>query len=54
MPSMAGGRLIRFCFPLMKMVMYSFCRRFFSAFSATVSFLLRFVMMDAGLFPLYR
>ncbi|MDL2124758.1 MAG: hypothetical protein LWX51_17155 [Deltaproteobacteria bacterium] len=22
-----GGRLTRFCFPLMKMVMYSFCRR---------------------------
>ena len=46
MPSMVGGRLTRFCFPLMKMVMYSFCRRFFSAFSAAVSFLLRFAMMD--------
>ena len=27
MPLMVGGRLTRFCFPLMKMVMYSFCRR---------------------------
>jgi hypothetical protein len=32
------------------MVMYSFCRRFFSAFSAAVSFRLRFGMMDIALF----
>jgi hypothetical protein len=49
-PSMVGGRLTRFCFPLIKMVMYSFCRRFFSAFSAAVSFRLRFAMMDISLF----
>jgi hypothetical protein len=47
---MVGGRLTRFCFPLMNMVMYSFCRRFFSAFSAAVSFRLRFAMMDIALF----
>ena len=47
---MVGGRLTRFCFPLMKMVMYSFCRRFFSAFSAAVSFRLRFAMMDIAVF----
>jgi hypothetical protein len=35
---------------LMKMVMYSFCRRFFSAFSAGVSFRLRFAMMDISRF----
>jgi hypothetical protein len=35
---------------LIKMVMYSFCRRFFSAFSAAVSFRLRFAMMDITLF----
>jgi len=50
MPSMVGGRLTRFCFPLMKMVMYSFCRRFLSAFSAAVSFRLRFAMIDTALF----
>ena len=49
-PSMVGGRLTRFCFPLIKMVMYSFCRRFFSAFSAALSFRLRFAMMDIALF----
>jgi len=49
-PSMVGGRLTRFCFPLIKMVMNSFCRRFFSAFSAAVSFRLRFAMMDIALF----
>jgi hypothetical protein len=38
MPSMVGGRLTRFCFPRMKTVMYSLRRRFFSAFSAAVSF----------------
>jgi len=42
-PLMVGGRLTRFCFPLMKMVMYSFCRSFFST---AVSFCLRFAMMD--------
>jgi hypothetical protein len=31
---------------LIKMVMYSFCRRFFSAFSAEVSFRLCFAIMD--------
>ena len=31
-PSMAGGRLIRFCFPFTKIVMYSFCRCLFSPF----------------------
>ena len=49
-PSMVGGRRIRFCFPLMKMVMYSFCLRFFSAFSAAVSFRLRFAMMVTALY----
>ncbi len=49
-PSMVGGRLTRFCFPLIKMVMYSFCRRFLSAFSAAVSFRLRFVMVDIAPF----
>jgi hypothetical protein len=50
MPSMVGGRLTRFCFPLMKIVMYSFRRRFFSAFSAAVSFRFRFVMLDTAPF----
>jgi hypothetical protein len=35
---------------LIKMVIYSFRRRFFSAFSAAVSFRLRFTMMDIALF----
>jgi hypothetical protein len=35
---MVGGRLNRFCFPLMKIVMNSNCRRFLSAFSRVVSF----------------
>ena len=42
MPSTVGGRLTRFCFPLMNIVMYSCWRFFFSAFSAEVNF--RFVM----------
>ena len=50
---MVGGRLTRFCFPLMKMVMYSFYRRLFSTFSAAVSFRLRFAMMDTALFLSY-
>ena len=48
-PSMVGGRLTRFCFPLIKMVIYSFRRRFFSAFSAAVSFLLRLAMINTAL-----
>src|SRR5271169_5440062 len=38
MPSILGGRLTRFCFPLMKMYIYSSRLRHFSAFSAAVSF----------------
>ena len=44
----------RFCFPLMKMVMNSFCRRFFSAFSAAVSFRLCFTMTDTSPFLAQR
>ena len=46
-PSMVGGRLTRFCFPFMKIVLYSFFRRFFSAFSAAVSLRLRFAITNA-------
>jgi len=42
--SMVDGRLTRFCFPLTKMVMYSFRLLFFSAFSAAVSFRLGFAI----------
>ena len=50
MPSIVGGRLTRFCFPWMKMVMNS-CRRLFrSLFSAAVSFRLRFdILVAAGI-----
>ena len=51
-PSMVAGRLTRFCFPLMKMVMYSFYQRFFSLFSAAVSLRLRFAVIDAALLSL--
>jgi len=51
-PSIVGGRLTRFCFPFMNMVMYSFCRRFFAVFSAAVSFRLHFAVMGIALFIL--
>lgn len=43
-PSMAGGLLIFFCFPLMKIVMNSNFRRLLSAFSRVGSFSLGFFM----------
>ena len=46
-PSIVGGLLTRFCFPLTKMIMNS-CRRFLrSLFSAALSFRLRFAMTYA-------
>ncbi len=42
---MVGGRLTRFCFPLIKMVIYSFCLRSLSAFSEEVSLCFRFVII---------
>jgi len=44
MPSIVAGLLTRFCFPFMKMIIYSFFRRFFSAFCADVSFFFRFAI----------
>jgi len=38
----------------MKIVMYSFLRRFFSAFSAEVNFRLRFAMIDSDISPQVR
>jgi hypothetical protein len=43
-PSMVGGRRSRFIFPWTKMVMNSWRRRFFAAFSASVSFRFRLAM----------
>src|SRR4030042_3640665 len=44
MPSIVGGRLICFCLPFMKTVMYSSCRFFFAAFCSGVSFFFRLVI----------
>ena len=46
---MVGGRLTRLCLPLIKMVMYSFCRRLFSALSAAVNLHLGFGMVNYAL-----
>jgi hypothetical protein len=52
-PSIVGGRLTRFCFPFMKMVMYSRRLRLFSAFSADVSFRFRFAISECSRFFLF-
>ena len=43
-PSIVGGRLIRFCFPLINMAIYSCWRFLFAAFSAGVNFRFGFPM----------
>ncbi|MBN1907210.1 MAG: hypothetical protein JW927_19175, partial [Deltaproteobacteria bacterium] len=54
-PSIVGGRFTRFCFPFMNMVLYSFFRLFFAAFSAAVSFRLRFAIINTFYsLPMFR
>lgn len=51
-PSIVGGRFTRFCFPCIKMVISSFRRRFFSAFSDAVNLRFLFGMMETALYLL--